>query len=467
MSGNDNLLMNNLERALSADINDLQSIQARAMAEMARYGWATKRVADPLAESPGPFVLGGLLVSPSLNNVAVSQGVMGQISATLSPVPGTLDSTYRLSRLSSVATVVMPSPGTTTWYLLEAQMVQSVVTSAVRDIYNPGTQTFSPSLVPKVIEQGIQFQVVAGAAGQAPAPSGGNWVPIAIVRRPGGGGPVAATDITDVRPLLAPRFSAMVNPLRRLCRTSASVSNDVEFAFELDGPGGRRAAVGTADLTSVSYLDPGAPALAANAIRYVYLAPWSGLAPRQNGSVAFEGVLVVSNVAPTAGARNSAALTLPAPYGVASVATFAAYYAATLVRNSANTGWVPMTTNGNRTDFGHGTSYVAPFSDTFAPPATGDNALTTALVAPPTARTLLYQVCWNGAAAAGLAVNVRFQPTASTTDLAGAAPAFNDASASTASFSVQAQNTSLDLNIPTAGLNAGTSCRVRLEGWIE
>jgi hypothetical protein len=81
MSGNDNLLMNNLERALSADINDLQSIQARAMAEMARYGWATKRVADPLAESPGPFVLGGLLVSPSLNNVAVSQGVMGQISA--------------------------------------------------------------------------------------------------------------------------------------------------------------------------------------------------------------------------------------------------------------------------------------------------------------------------------------------------------------------------------------------------
>lgn len=468
MSGIDNEVFNTLERAESADVNDLQSLTARFLSEMARYGLSSKPVANPLAEAVGPVVLGGLLVTPNGNDVSVSLGVMGQQSATLVPVPGPLDSSYRLSRNVVAQTVVMPAPGATTFYLIEAQMVEVTTVNSLRDIWTPPAGPFVPTLVPKQRERQIVFQLLTGGA-QAPAPSGGDWVPIAIVRRPAGGGPVAATDIVDVRPLYAPRLAAMVNPLRRFCRTSAVASNNVEFAFEYDGPEGRRAAVGTADLTTATYLDPGAPALAANAIRYAYLAPWSSLnlEPRLNASVAFEGVLVISNVVPTAGARNSGGLTLPAPYGTTPVPAFSAYYVATLVRDSTNTGWVPMTINGPRTDFGHGLVYAPPFGDVFAPVVTGDNALTSALTAPPTARTLLYQVAWNGGAGASLAVNVRFQTAGSVIDLTGAAPAFNDASASCAFFAVQAQNFALDLNVPTVGINAGSACRVRLDGWLE
>ena len=123
------------------------------------------------------------------NDVSVAAGVLLQDSATLTPVPGSLDSNYRVG-INRVATIVaMPAPGGTTFYLIEGQVYELTTTTESRDILDPATGNFVPTNVPKQRERRVQFQVVAGGA-DAPAPSGGEWVPIAIVRRPGGGGAV-------------------------------------------------------------------------------------------------------------------------------------------------------------------------------------------------------------------------------------------------------------------------------------
>jgi len=410
MSGIDNEVFNTLERAESADVNDLQSLAARFLSEMARYGLASKRIADPNAETVGPAVLGGLLVTPSGNDVSVSPGVMGQQSATLPPVPGPLDSPYRLSRNAAAQTVVMPAPGGTTFYLIEAQMVEVTTVNSLRDIWTAPAGPFVPALVPKQRERQIVFQLLTGGA-QAPAPSGGDWVPIAIVRRPGGGGPVAFSDIIDVRPLVSDRAPAVVVRERRSVVTTLAASNLVDVAVEVSGRGGKRAAIATAlDVTAVGILDP-TTVLAGNTAYHLYLAPWSPLtlAVRQQGLVSFEGVLVLSAVAPTADGTNSGVLNLPAPYNILPALVGSAYHVATLARNAGNTGWLYQRTGDSHT------SVVPPLAATGAP-ALGDFPLNLYGV-PATAKTVVLEVVHDGVGAPLSNTTINLQDTGSATNL--------------------------------------------------
>lgn len=342
MSGNDNLLMNTLERATSGDINDLQSLQARVLAELFRQTFARRTLGQAFSDATRSICL-GLGVTPSGNDVIVGLGVLAQSSATLPPVPGPLDSTYRLARLDTATTITGPTPGGNDWFLLEAQMVPLVGSTQVRDIYNPGTQTFVPTLVTKINLQSIAFQLVPGAA-NLPAPSGGNWVPLAAIQWPAGGG--APMEIVDLRQLPdgidgGLTLEPLVDQQRiKTSSTPSLVSNDVSVLAKATNFRGRLGGETVVfDATSALVIEPGT-VFAGDTWYYLYLAEWSALALAPQGAQGFSmrGVVVVSATPPVLGrAQPSAAITPPAPF---SIATLNAVCVGAIRRNSANTGWI-------------------------------------------------------------------------------------------------------------------------------
>lgn len=345
MSGADTEVFNTLERSSTGDLNDLQSIQARFASELMQFSQVV-RVGGFQAEATRNVVLGGLTPSPSGNDVAISPGALAQLSATLSPVPGPLDSDYRLAWLDVPLTVTMPAPGVTTYYLIEAQMVEVVSSTALRDVWTPPNGPFTPVLLTKQTRRTIATQLLTGAAGQAPIPSGGDWVPIAIVRRPPGGGPVVPSDIDDVRPAAEWGRRRPATPTVLSGNVEAlSGTSFVRLTAQIDGAGGVRSAdyINTVpDLSAPQILSP-TTTLVGSTWFYLYLANWQTLTPRYaDAAISRQGVLVLSDVPPTATTRlNAFPLDLPAPYGVTQAPTLTAYLVGAFYRNAANTGWVP------------------------------------------------------------------------------------------------------------------------------
>lgn len=343
MSGNDNLLMNTLERATSGDINDLQSLQARVLAELFRQTFSRRTLGQAFSDSTRSICM-GLGVTASGSDVVVGLGVLAQQSATLPPVPGALDSTYRLARLDTATTITGPTPGANTWYLLEAQMVPLVASTQVRDIYNPTTQVFVPTLVTKITLQSIAFQITPGVGANLPAPSGGDWVPLAGVEWPAGGG--APLNIVDLRQLPdvveggLPATATVEQQQIETVSTTAVPSNDVSIVAQTSDPRARLGgSTGVFDATSGTVIEPGT-VFVADAWYYLYLAEWStlALAPQGAQGFAMRGVVVVSATPPTLGTPNpSAAITPPAPFAIA---TTNAVCIGAVRRNSANTGWL-------------------------------------------------------------------------------------------------------------------------------
>lgn len=335
MAGLSNEVFNNSERGVSDDMNALQALIGRDLMDLFRFMSMTAN------GGVRNVVLGGLVASPSGSDVAISVGALMQDSATLAPVPGALDSTYRLGVLRTPATVVMPSPGATTYYLIEAQMIEAT-TNESRDIFTPPS-TWTPTNVPKQRVRGIQFQLVTGGA-NAPTPSGGNWVPIAVVRRPGGGGPVASTDIFDVRPEVDLSERPQVPQIDEgQMRFTNGTNLFYSPGVRVRGLGGTRQfqLAANVDLNTAEFLATGL-VLAANTWYYLYLAPWgtTGLNPRTD-AYSSKGVLVLSSVAPGIQRRtNSNLIALPAPWnGSGSVDAGDAYCIGAVLRNAGNTGW--------------------------------------------------------------------------------------------------------------------------------
>lgn len=397
MSGNDNLLMNNLERALSTDINDLQSLQARVLAELFRYTFRARAIGVPFVESNRNIAM-GLAVAASGSDVSISQGVLLQQSSTLAPIPGALDSTYRLSRLNAPVVVTGPVPGVNNWYLVEAQMVQSVVTSSVRDIYNPGTQTFAPALVPKVIAQSMQFQLVAGAGGQLPLPSGGDWVPIAGVLWPAGGG--APLRIVDMRPLPdveeggSPLSAEVVHQRVNSATLPDTPSNDIIVGARTFNSQGRMGGTVAApfDPTSVDFLATGT-VLAANQWYYLYLASWSALALKpqnaQPSPTIYRGVLALSSTPPVTGSLlPSAPVTLPAPYGALAVPAVGAVCVGAFRRNATNTGFLQSSETRGRGTVSSGAGAIVVNTSAAGPAASQTVSVNLATFVPRHARSI-------------------------------------------------------------------------------
>lgn len=390
MSGADNIQFNNLERALSTDLNNTEAVLTRTAADNLRYRYATQEYAATTAATSMPsqtiqnVVLGGLAVTPSGGTgVFVSPGVLCQDSASLTPTPGTYDSDYRIARLEDVETVAALTPGTDVYYLLEAQMMEVIESSQIRDIYNPSTETFVPTSVPKVIRRTIQFQWTAGTTTNFPVPTGGNWVPIAGLFRPAAGGNVTAAQIYDMR--IFPKQS--VYPIGINAVVVQQRSYGIVSAGAGDGSYGLKSIAYRANLRgedvwiyspSSSYglpfeapelSDPvNNPALASlGTWCYLYLAPWSALRIKpvgqtipwvdvtggpsplylNNGCV--KGVVVSSTVAPANQGEitNGFTITLPSPFQGITVAANQAVCVAAMKKESGF-GWFQQTASGSQ-----------------------------------------------------------------------------------------------------------------------
>lgn len=330
MSGADNVIINSFERAVSGDINDLQSLKDRNMLETFKYMLSGDLIV-PQGTAYGTtlrnMVLGGLNVSPNVADVDVSAGVLMQNSNSLAPVPTSLDSSFRYARNAGPLTLVLPVGDV--YYLVEAQMVNTVVLTATRDIFDPVSQTFTPTIVNKQADRQVTFSALTGTGTTAPTPSGGNFVPIAIVRKVGG----VVTEVIDV----APRQSNLIPGVSSV-QLSDGVLHDTSW---------HEAASGVKDIVWQSVVcdsyrnkfwfkvaDPASaplPEIAANSAliasptnpgaaqtwQYFYMSEWFGLTPR----AAYvdhinQGVLVVSDLGPVGqGTRVApAGIQLPAPF---------------------------------------------------------------------------------------------------------------------------------------------------------
>ncbi len=192
----DRVIINNLERAASSDINLLQQLGSRALdAFMAAQG--SKAVSNPSNVTPfiGADIARSLCVDLKVrgdgaNGAVVSAGLLMQASGTWPSAanpPYDLGLTYGL-QLSSLP-LVLPTPAVATWFLIEVRVTDVVTVSGFRDIFDPVTETFVPTNVNKVRECGVEVQTVLGTAVSLPAPSGDPWVPIGYAKTAGGGVP--------------------------------------------------------------------------------------------------------------------------------------------------------------------------------------------------------------------------------------------------------------------------------------
>lgn len=369
MSGADNVDFNTLERALSSDIDLLQSVQARFLADLLAQTMSTKGLVSGAGSPTNTIadrVLGGLVASVNgLGvDVDVSPGALVQNSASISPVPGAYDSDYRMAISRSVQTLVSPTPGANTFYLLEAQMTDVVVSTQNRDIFNTGTGLFVSTPVPKIYERQIQFQFRAGTATQAPAPQA-NWVPIAIVFRTAGGGALGTADIIDVRPLwneyLDNAGADTTLEAGQLIPQSVPNARVNTALFELAcRAGGRRLFARTTgspiNLSTETELQESGLVLSNGRLYYLYLAPWQGLHPKNayDLDIEHQGLLILSAVPPDNQGRNSANITPPSPFAVSVIAGGAAFCVGTLHRSGG--AWTAMT----QTRFGE-TTFPAGF----------------------------------------------------------------------------------------------------------
>jgi hypothetical protein len=227
-------------------------------------------------------------------------------------------------------------------------MIEVVTVTESRDILDTITGNFVPATVTKQVERQLEYQYVTGTATNMPAPTGADgWQPVCGVFRLAGGGPVAATDIIDLRNFLraeennlffegTQKFGHVVS---RTYQTEVGTTKyfnrmDVEAVMS----GNQRAFFHLPpDLPfrwvalSATTADPSAlpSALATGEWFYVYLAAWYGLLPvgqkirYWNGAVEADiqsgvcrGVLVESQVSPfnQGGFLNGATIHLPAPF---------------------------------------------------------------------------------------------------------------------------------------------------------
>jgi hypothetical protein len=88
--------------------------------------------------------------------------------------------------------------------VLECNPVETITEQENRDIYDPGTGAFTPSLVNKVATGRLQYRLRTGTAGAGIPNNDSAWCPIGIIAVPVGATGFDDCTAYDVRPLLDP-----------------------------------------------------------------------------------------------------------------------------------------------------------------------------------------------------------------------------------------------------------------------
>ena len=439
MSGTDTIVINTRERASSGDINDLQALKDRSLLDSLREQFQARSYALGVqpTEVSQPVVMGGLEAGPSGTDIAIQAGVLLQDSATLLPIPGSLDSNYRWASLRASSLIANPLPGSDTYYLIEAQMSEVVASTATRDIFNTGTGLFVPTLVDKRTERTIIFQLVAGDSTNFPLPSGGDWVVIGGVLVPTGGAAIPVANFVDMRPLVDDLEA--VRPVAELGRRASHISTPTDpdllkslvihaeawtqgrrLWFETDENGvGINAALAT-------FREPGTNPQIGDTLSYLYLAPVQDAATRAlfarnaytEGGIAninANGLLVWSTNAPGAdGEANGSVLPLPAPFAnytvpiggapcIGAVHTTPSAVIAACGMDGQNFQTVQVTN-----------AAIAGWSDSFVPTGGGTADAVALADVPVGARNMRIMIQWSRNAAGSQGATCSVQPTSGT-----------------------------------------------------
>jgi hypothetical protein len=221
-SGHKRMQINTRERAISTDVNRLQSFIAAQRAEHLRRtfddlylldvsnGFATEALAGAAPVTGDVF--GGLMVQPVIgsNALTITKGIAAFFAPDMVPDPDD-GAGYKVVESDGVTaigtlTIAANGGGGPRIDVIECSPFESVEEQDNRDIFDPATGLFSPVLVDKVVIGRLAFRVRQGAPGAGYPGAVAGWMPLAIASVPGGGG-LTTDDVTfwDVRPLVHDR----------------------------------------------------------------------------------------------------------------------------------------------------------------------------------------------------------------------------------------------------------------------
>jgi hypothetical protein len=223
-SGAKRLVINTQERAISSDINRLQSFAGAASGEFLRQllnvqtneedpgiSIASGSLGTPL----GAEIANGLMVRPQVGtlDLIVDPGLLYAIA----PDSDGDSSIYKLVKsaglpaIGSLAMTANPA-GSARIDVIECQVNPDVtVETDSRDIFDVTTGLFTAALVTKVNEDQLTFRVRAGVAGAGFPGAVAGWLPLVVASLP----PATVNNDTitfwDVRPMLADRERQPMN----------------------------------------------------------------------------------------------------------------------------------------------------------------------------------------------------------------------------------------------------------------
>ena len=227
-SGMREMVINPLERALSDDINRLQKFKSKDLAELFRY-WMNVLTSEEYVAGIGgsngniteynsleaPLraeIVNGLCVLPQIgsNDCFVTPGVMFALFPDAAPD----DSNYKFAtdvgvQVSGSITIAANPTGSKRVDVIECQPTFVTEETSNRDIYDPSTDTYNATTVPKVQRYRLTYRVRSGTSGGGFASVGvvAGWLPLAVASVPAGSTNNDTVTFFDVRPLLADRPS--------------------------------------------------------------------------------------------------------------------------------------------------------------------------------------------------------------------------------------------------------------------
>lgn len=233
--GGKRIQINTQERAISPDINRLQSFMQKSVSEILRGLLNTSGgtddldaggIAVPNSTLDNPVkaeIIEGLLVQPQsgLTTCFVTAGT----AMMLAPDAGADDSNYKMvldpGVLAGASIVIPPNPGgSATISVVECQWSDVISETDNRDIFNAGTGLFSASVVTKARQGALTYRVRTGTVGGGFASVGTavGWLPLMVASAPAGSVNNDVCTFWDVRPLISDRVYGMSNLKQALPR---------------------------------------------------------------------------------------------------------------------------------------------------------------------------------------------------------------------------------------------------------
>lgn len=244
MSGDKRLIINTRERASSGDVNRLQTLLRADLSKAMRALYLDKRI--------GAFDYPGLTVRQETDQTPLQGMVLGGLMVRidnpgyLTVDPGTLITFSGESGPDESQAQVCNSDGLTDVAALtftangggqpridivECRVVDALIESGSRDVWDVPTQTFVPTSVPKVRRKLLEFRLRLGVAGGGLPSMQSGWLPLAVACVQPGAASFAQTDFWDVRPLWDDRADLVqTDPSKQYTPV-----RDCEYETKLDG----------------------------------------------------------------------------------------------------------------------------------------------------------------------------------------------------------------------------------------